>query len=179
MAKGLFEYYKDVHIEQNMVPEFSVPDTVEDFGLYEEELCWKNVLMQLQFFYNSGLRNIIALDFDDIRTRELPVIFKGYDYITLKLISSDSEQIRQQMEHRKETEGGLYLPDYVDRVNAVIKNRKLLPNEKVIDIAGKTKEQVLQEAIHLIDGHQSIKVYEYVMDDASHYLSWVQSRQLV
>lgn len=178
LAKGLFQHYNGVYFEQNMVPEFSIPDGVKDEGMYEEQLCWDNVLLQLKFFYDKGLRNIIALDFDDIRTRELPYIFKGYEFVTIKLISSDTEQTKQQMEHRKNNEGGLYVPDYVERANSVIMNRKLLPNEVQIDVAGKTKEQVLEEAIKVIDGFKPITDYDYELDDEKNYLSWVQSRQL-
>lgn len=178
LAKGLFQHYNGVYFEQNMVPEFFIPEGVEDEGIYEEQLCWENVLLQLKFFYDKGLRNIIALDFDDIRTRELPYIFKGYEFVTLKLVSSDTEQTKQQMEHRRNNEGGLYVPNYVERANSVIMSRKLLPNEVQIDIAGKTKEQVLEEAIKVIDNFEPIKDYDYELDDERNYLSWVQSRQL-
>lgn len=178
LAKGLFQHYQGVYFEQNMVPEFFVPENVEDIGIYEEEMCWENVLLQLEFFYNKGLRNIVALDFDDRRTRELPYLFKGYDFIILKLVASDIEQIKQQMENRNRNEGGLYAPDDVERANAVIMARKLLPNEVKIDVAGKNKEQVLQEAIEMIDCFNPIKDYCYELDDERNYLSWVQSRQL-
>lgn len=178
LAKGLFQHYNGVYLEQNMVPEFAIPDSAQDVGIYEEQLCWENVLLQLKFFYDKGLRNIIALDFDDIRTRELPYIFKGYEFITLKLVSSDTEQTKQQMEHRKNNEGGLYVPDYVERANSVIMSRNLLPNEVQIDIAGKTKEQVLEEAIKVIDRFEPRKEYNYELDDERNYLSWVQSRRL-
>ena len=178
LAKGLFQHYNGVYLEQNMVPEFAIPDSAQDVGIYEEQLCWENVLLQLKFFYDKGLRNIIALDFDDIRTRELPYLFKGYEFITLKLVSSDTEQTKQQMEHRKNNEGGLYVPDYVERANSVIMSRNLLPNEVQIDIAGKTKEQVLEEAIRVIDCFEPMKDYDYELDDERNYLSWVQSRRL-
>lgn len=132
----------------------------------------------MKFFYEKGHRNIVALDFDDIRTRELPYIFKGYKFITLKLISSNTEQTKQQMQHRHENEGGLYVPDYVDRSNYVIMNRKLLPNEVQLDIAGKTKEEVLKKAIDMIDHFKPMIDYEYELDDEHNYLSWVQSHQL-
>ena len=128
LAKNLYQHYNGVYFEQNMVPEFIIPDSVDDKGLYEEQLCWDNVLLQLKFFYEKGLRNIVALDFDDIRTRELPYIFKGYEFITLKLVSSDTEQTKRQMIHRKNNEGGLYAPDYIERSNSVIMNRNLFIN---------------------------------------------------
>jgi len=178
LAKELYKHYEGVYIEQNMVPEFMIPKDAADIGIYEEGLCWQNVLLQLKFFYDKGHRNIVALDFDDIRTRELPSLFKGYDFITLKLVSSDTEQIKRQMEHRYNHEGGLYLPDYMERSNSVIMSRELLPNEVVLDVAGKSKEAVLEEAIRIIDNYESVKDYVYELPDEKLFLSWVQSRQL-
>lgn len=179
LAKELYQYYKGVYVEQNMVPEFIIPEDVEDVGIYEEQLCWENTLAQIKFFYEKGLRNIVALDFDDVRARELPKIFQGYNFIILKLISGDTNQIKQQMEHRKNNEGGLFRPEYVERANFVIKNRKLLPNEVQIDIAGKNREEVLAEAIKIIDNFKSVRNYVYKLDDEKNYLSWVQSRKLI
>ena len=95
LAKELYKHYNGVYIEQNMVPEFFIPNDIEDVGIYEEQLCWENTLAQVKFFHDKGLRNIVALDFDDIRTRELPIIFRGFDFITFKLISSDINQIKR------------------------------------------------------------------------------------
>lgn len=178
LAKGLYQHYNGVYIEQNMVPEFIIPEDVADIGVFEEQLCWENFLLQLRFFHEKGLKNIVALDFDDIRTRELPLEFKGYDFITIKLVSSDPAQIKRQMEHRNENEGGLYVPGYVERANSVIMGRALLPNEVMIDVAGKTKEVVLNEAINIIDNFNPVKNFDYELDDEYNYLSWVQSRGL-
>jgi len=178
LAKGLFEYYQGVYLEQSMVPEFGIPKDILDVGVYEEQLCWENVLLQLKFFHDKGFKNIIALDFDDVRTRELPLIFRGYQYITLKLISSNTDQIKSQMEYRHNNEGGLYYPDYVARANEVISQRKLLPNEVLIDVVGKSKEEVLREAIDTIDQYKPLLQYNYDLDEEKNYLSWVQSKKL-
>ena len=178
LAKELYKHYNGVYIEQNMVPEFVVPDDAEDVGVYEEQLCWENVLLQLDFFYDKGCRNIIALDFDDYRVREFPQLFKGYKFIILRLVSSDTEQIRQQMISRHNNEGGLYALDYIERSNQVIMNRQLLPNEVKIDVAGKNKEAVLKSVIEIIDTFNPLVDYDYQLDDERNYLSWVQSRNL-
>ena len=178
LARELYKKYKSVIIEQNMVPEFEIPDDVEDVGEFEERLCWEDTLLQIAFFHERDYRNIVALDFDDLRAREIPVVFKGEDYIILRLVSGDAEQIRRQMEHRHNNEGGLYAPDYVERANDVIRKRSLLPNEVVIDVAGKTKEDVLAEAISVIDGFQPLREYDYEPGDRHDFLSWVQSRKL-
>ena len=179
LAKELYTHYNGVYFEQNMVPEFTIPPNVEDIGIYEEQLCWENVLLQLKFFYDKGHRNIVALDFDDVRAREIPLLFKGYEFITLKLVSSDTDQIKQQMVYRNNNEGGLFALGGVERANDVIMNRKLLPNEVLIDVAGKSREEVLEEAIRIIDNFESKTEYDYTLDDEHNYLSWVQSRKLI
>ena len=179
LAKALFEHYNSVYVEQNMVPEFGIPENCPDVGVFEEETCFENVLLQLEFFHKRGFNNIIALDFDDYRTRELPLHFRGYRFITLKLISSDPEQIHRQMIHRKENEGGLFAPDNIVRSNDKIRSRPLLPNEVMIDVAGKTKEEIFEEAVHIIDHFESDLNYNYTLPDENLFLSWVHSRNLL
>ena len=178
LAKELYKYYNGVYFEQNMVPEFTIPTDCEDEGVFEEQICWDNVLLQLKYKKEKGFRNIVALDFDDIRTRELPKIFKGYNFITLKLISSNPEQIKNQMIYRQNNEVGLYDIDNVNRANEKISNRKLLPNEVLIDVFGKSKEEVLKEAINIIDKFKPLIDYNYELDDENNYQSWVQSKNL-
>ncbi len=55
----------------------------------------------------------------------------------------------------------------------------MLPNEVQIDIAGKSKNNMLAEVIKTIDKFKPRKNYTYKLDDKKHYLSWVQSRKLV
>ena len=178
LAKALFEHYNGVYLEQNMVPEFGIPQNCPDEGVFEEETCWENILLQLEYFYKKGFQNIIALDFDDYRTRELPLHFRGRRFITLKLVSSDPQQLLQQMEYRKTHEGGLYAPTMAVRANEKIKSRQLLPNEVLIDVCGKSKEDILEEAVRIIDGFEPALQYSYTLPDEKLFLSWVHSRNL-
>lgn len=57
-------------------------------------------------------------------------------------------------------------------------NRHLLPNEVKIDIAGKSKEEVFKSVIDIVDTYKPLLDYDYELDDAQHYLSWVRSRNL-
>ncbi len=177
LAKGLFEHYKGVYIEQNMVPEFSIPANVDD-GVFEESVCWQNTILQVKYFHKKGFKNIIALDFDDLRTREIPKLFKGTNFITLKLISSEPKQIKQQMIKRHNEGEGLFFLENVVRSNEVIKNRALLPNEYVIDVCGKNEKQVLEEAIKIIDSNKSLTDYKYKLPNKKNFLSWVRSNNL-
>lgn len=178
LAKQLYQHYGGVYLEQSMVPEFCIPNTTADEGIYEEQLCWENVLLQMDFFHRKGYQYIFVLDFDDIRARELPRRFAGCRYLILRLISSKPEQIKRQMEHRHQNEGGLYVPQRVERTNQVIRSRPLLPNELMLDVADKTKEEVLEETIHLIDDFCPKLQYDYEEGPEEHYLSWVQSKNL-
>ena len=51
--------------------------------------------------------------------------------------------------------------------------RTLLVNEVEIDVAGKSIEQVLAEAIEIIDIKESILEYEYVKPPKELFCSWV------
>ena len=178
LARKLYLHYNGVYLEQNMVPEFAIPDRCADEGIFEEQVCWDNVLLQLRWFHEQGFQNIVALDFDDLRVRELPLLFRGYRFILLRLVSSDTAQIRKQMIYRHSHEGGLFCPENIDRSNAKIMSRKLLPNEVMIDVAGKTKDAVFDEAVSVIDSFEPLLHYDYEPDAECHYLSWVQSRHL-
>lgn len=178
LAKRLFAHYGGAYVEQSMIPEFTIPAGIPDEGVYEEEVCFESTIRQLEYFHERGIRNIIALDFDDVRVRELPLLFKGSKYIILRLITNDVSQLIRQIEYRNKHEGGLYHPEYAQRSNSVISSRKLLPNEAVIDIAEKNKDEVFQEAVNLIDHFVPKLEFDYVVDQEDTYLSWVKSKQL-
>lgn len=175
LAKKLYKHYKGVYFEQNMIPEFEIPKNVDE-GKFEEKVLWECSILLLKYFHSQGLKNIIALDFNDVRTREIPKIFKGTNFITLKLISSDYEQNKRQMINRGEK--GLIDLDLLEKSTKKIMKRDLLPNEVVLDIAGKNEEQVFKEAVYLIDKYKSILKYEYNLPDKRLFYSWVRSDKL-
>ncbi len=172
LAKGLYKHYKGVYFEQNMIPEFGIPAGVDE-GKFEEEVMWESSIELLQYFHNKGIKNIIALDFNDLRTRELPLIFKGSNFITIKLISSNYDQNKRQMISRGEK--GLLDLELLEVSSKKIMRRALLPNEVILDIAGKTEDEVLIEAISLIDNYVSNLIYEYEMPNKELFYSWVES----
>ncbi len=178
LAKELYQRLNGVYIEQNGVPEFMIPQDAADPGEYEESLCWENLLAQAEFFYGKGLRNILILDIDDVRTREIPQLFNGKRFVILRLYSSDFGQILSQMDKRRGGEGGLYDPDGARRLNEKMSRRALLPNEIKLDISGKTPRQVLDEALGAIEGFEPLTDYDYAAGDIHDYCSWVQSRGL-
>ncbi len=140
LAKGLYEHYKGVYFEQNMIPEFAIPSNIDE-GKYEEEIMWECSLRILNYFHEKGIKNIIALDFNDLRTKEIPKIFKGTNFITLKLVSSDYEQNKRQMLERDEK--GLIDLELLEVSTKRIMKRDLLPNEVLLDVANKTKEDAV------------------------------------
>ena len=178
LAKELYKRLGGVYIEQNGVPEFAIPAYVRDEGEYEERVCWGCLLRQAEYFRSLGLHNIIVLDFDDIRAREIPLLFKGQRFMMLRLVSSDPEQIKVQMIRRAGNEGGLYDPDMALKINSLLQSRPLLPNELCLDVAGKSREEVLDEAAGLAGSFVPVTEYEYELGDEKNYYSWVLSRGL-
>ncbi len=172
LAKELYKHYNGVYFEQNMIPEFGIPDGAPE-GSFEEEVLWESSVELLKYFHNKGFKNIIALDFNDLRTREIPLIFKGSNFITIKLISSNYDQNKRQMISRGEN--GLLDLELLEVSTRKIMSRDLLPNEVILDVAGKTKEEVLMEAIKLIDNYESLLNYEYKLADKKLFYSWVKS----
>ena len=146
LANGLLEHYKTTCIEQHMIPEFISRDGIEPMtGELEELTCWENQVAMLKCFHKLGYKNIIASDIDDLRTADIPIVFKGTNYITIKLVSTDLEQIREQMKNRPNN--GLIDYELQQKMNEKNLKRGTLVNEVELNVAGKTAEQVLEEAI--------------------------------
>lgn len=174
LAKALYERIGGAYLETSMVPEFKIPEGV-DVGAFEERACFEATVAQMMKFYELGVRNIIATDFDDLRTADLPIVFKGYDFLTLKLVCSDYGQNRAQMANRGD---GLVDFELLEKSYAKIMNRPLLVNEVLIDVAGKSPEDVLDEALKLIADTPSCTEYDYSKPPKDMFYSWVFSNGL-
>ena len=172
LAQGLLAHYKTTCIEQNMIPEFLSRDGIEPMtGELEEYTCWENQVAMLKCFHRLGYKNIIATDMDDLRTADIPIVFKGSNYITIKLVSSDLEQIREQMKNRPNN--GLIDYELQEKMNDKNLKRAPLVNEVEIDVAGKSIEEVLSEAIEIIDTTETVLEYEYEKPAKEMFYSWV------
>lgn len=121
-------------------------------------------------YYHRGIKCIAADDFDDLRTADIPFIFKGCDYIIIRLVCSDYEQHYRQMKNRGE---GLIDFELLKKSSEKINKRAPLVNEVVIDVAGKSPEEVFQEARELIDSHKCLFEYEYEKPPMENFYSWV------
>lgn len=174
LSRGLFAHYRGAYAEMSMVPEFEVI-AGEDPGMFEEKVCWECCVAQLKKFHELGIRNIISGDFDDLRTADIPVVFKGYHYITLKLVCSDGQQNLEQMKHR---ESGLIDFALLEKSAKKIMKRPLLVNEVQIDVAGKSPDEVLAEAVEVIEHTESRLDYEYEKPPKEWFYSWVHSNGL-
>lgn len=172
LAQGLLAHYKTTFIEQNMIPEFISRDGIESMtGELEELTCWENMVAMLKCFHKLGYKGIIVTDMDDLRTADIPIVFKGSNYITIKLVSSDLEQIREQMENRPNN--GLIDYELQQKTNDKNLKRDPLVNEVEIDVSGKSIEEVLNEAIEIIDTTESLLDYECVKPPKELFYSWV------
>ena len=172
LANGLLEHYKTTCIEQHMVPEFLSRDGSEPMtGELEELTCWENQVAMLRCFHRLGYKNIIASDIDDLRTADIPIVFKGTDFITVKLICSDLRQLHDQMRNRPNN--GLIDFELQEKMNDKNRKRNPLVNEVELDVAGKSIQEVLEQAIHLIETTPSRLDYEYTKPPKELFYSWV------
>lgn len=177
LAHGLLNKHKTVVIEQNMVPEFISRDGIEEMtGELEERTCWENIKAMAMCFNKLGYKNIIISDLDDLRTADIPTDFKGYNFITLKLICSDIEQLHKQMSNRPK--GGLIDYELQDKCNRKITNRQLLINEYELDVTGLNSTQVLEKAVQIIDTATPLTDYRYIKPEKELFYSWVFSNGL-
>lgn len=174
LGKGLFAHYNGAFVEQNMVPEFGIPENV-DGGVFEEQVCWECCVAQMMKFHEMGIKNIIGADFDDLRTADIPDVFKGYNYITIKLVCKDLSQLHNQMENRK---NGLIDYELQRKCSDKVNKRPLLINEVEIDTTNKTSQQVLDEAIRVIDNTETLIEYIYQKPKKDLFYSWVFSNEL-
>lgn len=174
LGKGLFAHYNGAFVEQNMVPEFGIPENVDE-GVFEEQVCWECCVAQMMKFHEMGIKNIIGADFDDLRTADIPDVFKGYNYITIKLVCKDLSQLHNQMENRK---NGLIDYELQRKCSDKVNKRPLLINEVEIDITNKTPQQVLDEAIRIIDNTETLIEYIYQKPKKDLFYSWVFSNKL-
>ncbi len=172
LANGLLEHYKTACIEQHMVPDFISRDGSEPMtGELEELTCWENQVAMLMCFHRLGYKNIIASDIDDLRTADIPIVFKGTDFITIKLICSDLHQIEEQMRNRPNN--GLIDFDLQKKMNEKNIKRNPLINEIEIDVAGKSIGEVLEHSINIIETTPSCLDYEYEKPPKEMFYSWV------
>ena len=172
LCNGLLEHYKTTCVEQHMVPEFISRDGTEPMtGELEELTCWENQVAMLMCFHKLGYKNIIASDIDDLRTADIPIVFKGTEFITIKLICSDLSQIQEQMKNRPNN--GLIDFELQEKMNEKNIRRDLLINEVEIDVAGKSIEDVLEQAINIIETTPSLIDYEYTKPPKRKFYSWV------
>lgn len=176
LAQKLLHHYRTVCVEQWMVPEFYSRDGKEEMtGELEERTCWENQLALLNCFHKLGYRNVIAADLDDLRTADIPVVFQGKRFITIKLVCSDLEQLRRRMENRG---SGLIDFELQQKSSEKIMSRPELVNEYRLDTAGLTAEEVFTKAVEIIDCAQPLLEYEYQKPSKELFYSWVFSNGL-
>lgn len=177
LSQNLMQTLKSVVIEQHMVPEFISRDGIEEMtGELEELTCYENAKAMAFCFHNLGYQNIIVSDIDDLRTADIPIDFKGYRFLTIKLVSSDLHQIQEQMKNRQNN--GLVDYELQKECNAKNLNRPPLINECTIDIAGLSIEVVLQKALSIIESTEPLTTYEYTKPPKNLFYSWVFSNGL-
>lgn len=172
LSRRLYEHYRSVYIEEWMVPEFISLDGGEDVnGELEERTCYENVRAMALCFHGLGYKNVVISDIDDLRTREIPIDFRGHRFLTIRLVCTDPAQIHRQMENRPNN--GLIDYELQEKLNAKNLARAELVNEHTIDIAGLDADAVFARAVEIIDNTEPLTEYEYTRPPKELFYSWV------
>ncbi|MBR4068933.1 MAG: AAA family ATPase [Clostridia bacterium] len=172
LCKNLMDQLRSVVVEEHMVPEFLSRDGVEDMtGELEERTCWECTKAMAQCFHRLGYRNVIISDIDDLRTSDIPIDFRGYRYLTLKLVCTDPEQLQSQMRDRPAN--GLIDYELQEKCNAKNLMRAPLVNEHTIDVAGLTENDVFTKALEILSSKEPLTEYEYTRPPKEQFYSWV------
>ena len=172
LAQNLLQTLKSVVIEQHMVPEFISRDGFEEMtGELEELTCYENTKVMAFCFHNLGYQNIIVSDIDDLRTADIPIDFKGYRFLTIKLVCSNLQQLQEQMKNRHNN--GLVDYELQEKCNFKNLNRPPLINEHRIDVAGLSIKEVLQKALSIIESTEPLTAYDYTKPPKDLFYSWV------
>lgn len=172
LCKNLLDHLRSVVIEEHMMPEFISRDGTEEMtGELEELTCWENTKAMALCFHRPGYRNVIISDIDDLRTADIPVDFKGFRYLTLKLVCSDPEQLRIQMRDRPNN--GLIDFELQEKCNQKNLKRPALINEHTIDVAGLTAVQVLERAFEILSSEKPLLDDSYTKPPKEQFYSWV------
>lgn len=160
-----------------MVPEFFSRNGVEEMtGELEELTCWENQVAMLFCFNKLGYKNVIASDIDDLRTSDIPIVFRGFRFVTLKLVCNDIHQLQNQMKNRPNN--GLIDFELQQKLNDKITNRTPLVNEIELDVTGLSIDTVLQKSINIIETSKSLLDYEYKKPSKELFYSWVLANGL-
>ena len=134
---------------------------------------------QFDYVYNEYAKELYNIAYGFTRNRDDSIDIMQNAYVVLL----ESNKKFESNEHIKYFLIRVTINESLDLLKSaskkrVIKNRPLMPNEVVIDVAGKSKEQVLKEAIGLIDNTNILLDYEYQPLDKKYFRSWVQSYEL-
>ncbi|MBE5801565.1 MAG: hypothetical protein E7319_04680 [Clostridiales bacterium] len=177
LCQNLLRELRTVVIEEHMVPEFISRDGREEMtDILEELTCWETIKSMAFCFHRLGYRNVILSDIDDLRTADIPIDFKGYRFLTIKLVCSDLEQLRKQMRDRPNN--GLIDYELQEKCNAKNLDRQALVNEHTIDVAGLGEQEVLAKALEILSTKEPLVEYEYQRTNKQQFYSWVFANNL-
>ena len=118
---------------------------------------------------------LIVSDLDDLRTADLPEDFKGMRFLTIKLVCRNGAQLHERMQRRP---SGLIDFELQEKSSQKILQRPLLPNEKELDTAGLTADEVLEKAAEMIKTFEPLMDYAYEKPPREWFYSWVPANGL-
>ncbi len=153
LSAMLHRHFQSPYFEFGWIPEFRMlAPSLRISQREEEQLSFENLVLVAKNYRKHGFKHVILTDLDDARMLDIPRVFAGYRYIILTLYSDKDEIIKNRILGR---DNGNTFKDWQQsvRTNALIKKRKLLPNEYRILNSGDDPNPVLQHILSILDSH--------------------------
>lgn len=153
LSRKLHDYYKSPYFEFGWIPEFrSLSPSIHITQRQEEQLAFENLILVVKNYNRHGFKNIIITDLDDVRMLDVPIVFKGFNYVILTLYIDQESVIKERILSRNNENG------YVDwetsiKMNSLIRKRNTLANEYRILNSTNDVENTFQELLKQLNSH--------------------------
>ena len=151
IAKGLQTKLKTPCFEFGWIPEFQDKGDGHNIGYVEEEgVAFENLVLVIKNYVKHGFKNIIITDIEDKRVRQLPEIFKNYNYAIVALTITDDEVLKSRILNETRTSG------YRDYQSAIAINRSIVSREPTkyelrIDATHMNPDQIIVKILNLLN----------------------------
>lgn len=148
LAAALRAHLRCPHIDFGKLREFHLQRDWSDASEREESMAFENLLGITRNYLRHGYEHVIIDDLRYPRVLEVPHVLSDVPVRIVTLILSDEAELRRRIDKRTE---GFRDADLAARWNGQILASPPKPGEARIDVAGKSPEDVLREAMdHLV-----------------------------
>ncbi|HEY7090270.1 MAG TPA: AAA family ATPase [Tepidisphaeraceae bacterium] len=151
LAAALRERLKCPWIDFGRLREFHLERDWSNQSEQEEAMTFENLLALVRNYLRHGYEHVIIDDLRYPRVLEIPAALPEAEVKILTLVLSDSAELKRRISQRTE---GFQDAASAARWNDLIRESPAVNGETKIDVAGKSRDEVVQAALNAIDVHR-------------------------